>query len=96
MASRSRRRPPARITRSSPKRRQKSRPSAQIFEAGRQALRAPGPPSADRRLTVYSQGESAMEWSRYNRLFESERFGLFLYNALSNTCLLYTSPSPRD
>jgi uncharacterized protein len=28
-----------------------------------------------------------MEWSRYNRLFESERFGGFLYNALSNTLL---------
>jgi len=28
-----------------------------------------------------------MEWSCYNRLFESERFGLFLYNALSNTLL---------
>ncbi len=28
-----------------------------------------------------------MAWSRYNRLFESERFGCFLYNALSNTLL---------
>lgn len=28
-----------------------------------------------------------MEWSRYNRLFRSERFGPFLYNALSNTLL---------
>ena len=28
-----------------------------------------------------------MEWSRYNQLFESERFGGFLYNALSNTML---------
>jgi len=28
-----------------------------------------------------------MEWSRYNHLFESERFGFFLYNALSNTML---------
>jgi uncharacterized protein len=28
-----------------------------------------------------------MEWSRHNQLFESERFGGFLYNALSNTML---------
>lgn len=28
-----------------------------------------------------------MQWSRYNRLFRSERFGWFLYNALSNTLL---------
>jgi len=28
-----------------------------------------------------------MEWSRFNRLFRSERFGPFLYNALSNTLL---------
>jgi uncharacterized protein len=28
-----------------------------------------------------------MEWSRYNRLFRSQRFGPFLYNALSNTLL---------
>ncbi len=28
-----------------------------------------------------------MEWSRYNRLFRSERFGPFLYNAMSNTLL---------
>ena len=28
-----------------------------------------------------------MEWSRYNQLFESARFGGFLYNALSNTMM---------
>ena len=28
-----------------------------------------------------------MEWSRYNQLFESPRFGGFLYNALSNTMM---------
>ncbi len=28
-----------------------------------------------------------MRWSRYNRLFRSERFGCFLYNSLSNTLL---------
>jgi len=28
-----------------------------------------------------------MKWSRYNQLFESERFGFFLYNALSNTLM---------
>ena len=28
-----------------------------------------------------------MEWSRYNQLFESTRFGGFLYNALSNTLM---------
>jgi len=28
-----------------------------------------------------------MEWSRYNHLFDSRRFGFFLYNALSNTLL---------
>lgn len=31
--------------------------------------------------------EFSMQWSRYNRLFRSERFGWFLYNALSNTLL---------
>ena len=36
-----------------------------------------------------------MEWSRYNQLFESERFGLFLYNALSNTLMELDEPYYR-
>ena len=28
-----------------------------------------------------------MQWSRYNKLFKSERFGLFIYNALSNVLM---------
>jgi len=36
-----------------------------------------------------------MEWSRYNQLFESARFGGFLYNALSNTMLELDEPHYR-
>ena len=39
--------------------------------------------------------ETALTWSRYNRLFESGRFGLFLYNALSNTMLKLDEPHYR-
>lgn len=39
--------------------------------------------------------ESMMHWSRYNTLFHSQRFGYFLYNALSNTFFELDEPHYR-
>ena len=40
-------------------------------------------------------GPEALAWSRYNRLFESRRYGFFLYNALSNELFKLDEPHAR-